>query len=78
MPSYYGNKPYSAPAPRSIPTYTDDLEQGVLLANWQNQISNSIQNVAPQVTPLNFAITNGTNQLALRRNLLPGLMVTRF
>ena len=65
MPSYYGNKPYSAPAPRSIPTYTDDLEQGVLLANWQNQISNSIQNVAPQATPLNFAITNGTNQLAL-------------
>jgi len=42
------------------------------MANWQNQIGQSVLNAAPQATPLNFAVTNGTNQLTLNWGAVSG------
>ena len=72
MPNFSGPYPYSAPRPRSLPTYDPTQDDATVFANWNSQLANSVQNAAPQATPLNFAVTNGTNQLTLNWGAVSG------
>lgn len=58
-------QPFSAPKPRSLPTYIPSVDIDQTLANWQAQIQPLIQNVAPQATPQNFGVTNSRGGLKL-------------
>lgn len=64
MPSN-SNQPYSAKAPRSLPTFTTGMDAEQVFAMWQNQLAPGIQNASPQVTPSNFSVTNSRGGLSL-------------
>ena len=72
MPNFSGPYPYSAPRPRSLPTYDPTQDDATVFANWNSQLADSVRNAAPQATPLNFAVTNGTNQLTLNWGAVSG------
>lgn len=67
-----GKLPFSSKRPRSLPTSTGVQDINQLLATWQNQLNPGVSNVAPQVTPLNFSVTNSRGGLTLNWSPVSG------
>lgn len=66
------NQPYSAPRPRSIPTWGSNQDPNVVMAAWQAQIASNISNAAPQAPPKNFTVTNAVGGLTLNWGQVQG------
>ena len=66
------NQPFSAPRPRSIPTWGSNQNPNSVMAAWQSQITSNIRNASPQTPPRNFTVTNGLGGLTLNWGQVQG------
>ena len=66
------NQPFSAPRPRSIPTWGSNQNPNSVMAAWQSQITSNIRNASPQTPPRNFTVTNGLGGLTLNWGQVAG------
>ena len=65
------NQPFSAPRPRSLPTFGSNQDPNQVLAQWQANIQANIRTAAPQAQPANFTITNAQGGLQLNWGQVP-------